>query len=193
MVGSISISAFKIIPELCWGIENIKTHCNFSNMSDIDDETRSTDGSDSEGSLVDFIVKDGTDEEDFSEEEEEEEEGDEANALLKSLTEEERRLLEQSENTEGPRRSSRNRKAVTRYVDDNYGKLFYDDVDVDKLASSDDDINAERDSDDEFHVSGDSSTDDEEEEEDEEDDEKEKAPPAKKKRRVELATNKKSV
>lgn len=161
-------------------------------MSDLDDETRSTDGSDSEGSLVDFIVKDETDEEDFSGEEEEEE-GDEANALLKSLTAAERALLEQSENTEGPRRSSRNRKAVKRYVDDNYGKLFYDDVDVDKLESSDDDINAERDSDDEFQVSGASSTDDDEEEEDEEDDEKEKAPPAKKKRRIELATNKKSV
>ena len=158
-------------------------------MSDLDDETRSTDGSDSEGSLVDFIVKDETDAEDFSGDEEEDKEEDEANALLKSLTAEERALMEQSKNTEGPRRSSRNRKTVTRYVDDNYGKLFYDDVEVEKLVSSDDDGKAQTDSDDDFELTGNSSTD--EDEEYDEDEENEKAPPAKKKRRIELTSNKK--
>ena len=47
-------------------------------------------------------------------------------------------LLEE-DNTGGPRRSRRNRKAVVRYQDPNYGKLMYDDAS--DISESDDEQN----------------------------------------------------
>ena len=92
-------------------------------MSDRDDDARSTDGSDSEGSLVDFIIK--------SDDEEEEEEpvvlsDDDVVDLVKEFPFD-KRLLEEHDTT-GPRRSRRTKKDPTRYVDPNYAKLMLDDV-----------------------------------------------------------------
>lgn len=92
-------------------------------MSDRDDDARSTDGSDSEGSLVDFIIK--------SDDEGEEEEpvvlsDDDVVDLVKEFPFD-ARLLEEHDTT-GPRRSRRTKKVPVRYVDPNYAKLMLDDV-----------------------------------------------------------------
>ena len=135
-------------------------------MSDIDEEARSTDGSDSEGSLVDFITKDNSDEEE--EEEVEEDNRDEATQLIEDFPFD-RSLLEE-DNTSGLRRSRRQRKQITRYVDpDNYNKLMFGDVDENALNSSSEDENV--DEEDDFVVDDDDmedSTDDDDEEEEEE-------------------------
>lgn len=106
-------------------------------MSDNEIEYRSSDGSDSEGSLVDFVVKD-VDSEDEEEIEVQEDTRDEVTQLVEDFPFD-KSLLEE-DNTGGPRRSRRNRKTVVRYQDPNYGKLMYDDVDVEKLSDSDDEL-----------------------------------------------------
>jgi hypothetical protein len=117
------------------------------------DEERSTDGSDSEGSLVDFIVKDDDDDEDTIEQMPE---VDEATMLQESFPYE-KELLQEKPST-GPRRSKRKRKAVTRYQDPSYSKLMYDDVDVqDVLKSSSENEQPSEDS--AFEVSDDESGD----------------------------------
>lgn len=105
-------------------------------MSDIEIECRSSDGSDSEGSLVDFIVK-GGDSEEEEESEVEEDTRDEVTQLIEDFPFD-KSLLEE-DNTGGPRRSRRNRKAVVRYQDPNYGKLMYDDAS--DISESDDEQN----------------------------------------------------
>ena len=92
-------------------------------MSDREEDARSTDGSDSEGSLVDFITK--------TDDEEEEEEtvvlsDDDVVDLVKEFPFD-ARLLEEHDTT-GPRRSRRTKKVPVRYVDPNYAKLMLDDV-----------------------------------------------------------------
>ena len=137
-------------------------------MSDLEEEARSTDGSDSEGSLVDFITKYNSDEEEEEEEEEVEEDNrDEATQLIEDFPFD-RSLLEEDNNTSGLRRSRRQRKQTTRYVDpDNYNKLMFGDVDEYALSSSEDEKQNEED---DFVVDDmeDSTDDDEEEEEEEE-------------------------
>lgn len=140
-------------------------------------ETRSTDGSDSEGSLCDFIAHD-----DNSEAEEEsvvsgEEEENEGAALQKEFPFD-RNLLEER-SSDGPRRSRRTRKPVTKYVDEHYAKLMFDDVETDNLESSEEDF--EQEDDEVFAVeensSDDEESDDEENQEEEEDNmEQEEAP-----------------
>ena len=110
-------------------------------MSDIEIECRSSDGSDSEGSLVDFIVKEANSDEEI-ESEPEEDTRDEVTQLVEDFPYD-KTLLEE-DTSGGPRRSRRNRKAVVRYQDPNYGKLMYDDVDVDKLSESDDGSNTKK-------------------------------------------------
>jgi hypothetical protein len=87
-------------------------------MTDIDyDEERSTDGSDSEGSLVDFIVGDDGEEAD---ELESEDDGkvlaidDEVNDLLSDRV----ALVESAQVVDGCRRSTRKRKATVRFEDE---------------------------------------------------------------------------
>ena len=133
-----------------------------------EDDARSTDGSDSEGSLKEFIL--------HSEEEEEEEEEIEVDAstLANELIEEfpyDKSLLSEERKEGVPRRSRRARKVPTRYVDDRYAQLMYDDVEMDKLSDSDDEarpVNNESD-DDDYDEEEDS--DDEFDEEDEEEEE----------------------
>ena len=132
-----------------------------------EDDARSTDGSDSEGSLKDFILHS----EDEEEEEQEEKEVD-ASTLANELVEEfpfDKSLLEE-QNTSGPRRSRRTRQAPTRYVDDRYAKLMYDDVDMDKLSESDDDASPVNDQseDEDYDEDADSSSDEDDEDDDEE-------------------------
>lgn len=109
-------------------------------MSDIEIECMSSDGSDSEGSLVDFIVKDAKSDEEI--ESEPEDTRDEVTQLVEDFPYD-KTLLEE-DTSGGPRRSRRNRKTVVRYQDPNYGKLMYDDVDVDKLSESDDESNTKK-------------------------------------------------
>ena len=137
-------------------------------MSDLDEEARSTDGSDSEGSLVEFITKDNSDDE---EEEVDEDNRDEATALVEDFPYD-RSLLEEDTSQNGLRRSRRQRKQTTRYVDpDNYNKLMFGDVDNDALDSSsseDDKVNEDEDFEIEENDDMDESTDDDDEEEEEE-------------------------
>ena len=105
-------------------------------MSDIEIECRSSDGSDSEGSLVDFIVKDAKSDEEI-ESEPEEDTRDEVTQLVEDFPYD-KTLLEE-DTSGGPRRSRRNRKAVVRYQDPNYGKLMYDDAS--DISESDDEQN----------------------------------------------------
>ncbi|MAM67757.1 MAG: hypothetical protein CMM12_03275 [Rhodospirillaceae bacterium] len=140
-------------------------------MSDIEFECRSTDGSDSEGSLKDFLVDD---------EGSEEETPDTVDAaptdLAQSLVDEfpfDRALLEET-TTQGPRRSRRSTKPVTRYVDDQYAKLMYDDVDTDELEDDEDIAPPNKEEEDEdFVASSESESESESEEEDEEEEEDE--------------------
>jgi len=103
------------------------------------EDDRSTDGSDSEGSLVDFVVNDDECEvqplPDHPNEKNEVE-------LLQEEFPYDKRLLEQDTST-GPRRSKRQRRTVSRYQDPEYGKLMYDDVDSDEVNRplTDDEVN----------------------------------------------------
>jgi len=136
-------------------------------MSDDEFECRSTDGSDSEGSLKDFLVDDeGSDEEtpdtvDAA-----------PNDLAQSLVDEfpfDRALLEET-TTQGPRRSRRSTKPVTRYVDDQYAKLMYDDVESDGIEDEEGIAPPNKEEEDEdFVASSESESESEEDEEDEED------------------------
>jgi hypothetical protein len=98
-----------------------------------DDDTRSED-SDSEGSLVDFIVKDD-DSEDESRIEEMSDPPQQQPEHITLLEEfpYDRKLLEEDQSN-GPRRSKRKRSAVTRYRDPEYEKLMFDDVDKEALV-----------------------------------------------------------
>lgn len=137
-------------------------------MSDNEFECRSTDGSDSEGSLKDFVIDD---------EGSEEETPDTVDAaptdLAQSLVDEfpfDRALLEET-TTQGPRRSRRSTKPVTRYVDDQYAKLMYDDVDADGLEDDEDIAPPNKEEEDEDFVASsesDSESDSESEEDEEE-------------------------
>ena len=134
-------------------------------MSDIEIEYRSSDGSDSEGSLVDFIVKGNDDDDDI---EVEEDTRDEVTQLVEDFPFDKELLKEDTSG--GLRRSKRNRKQATRYQDANYSKLMYDDVDMDKLSESDDEQN--NNDDEEFAVeemSEDESSDESEYDEEEDD------------------------
>ena len=132
-------------------------------MATYSEDDRSSDGSDSEGSLVDFITK--------SEDEEVESE-DEAtdvplkkDEIAKQLLEEfpyDKSLLNET-NTSGPRRSRRQRKNITRYRDPEYEKLMMDDVEMDGIELSEEDVGD--DSDEDFDVNSDSESESEEEEE----------------------------
>jgi len=99
-------------------------------------ETRSTDGSDTEGSLCDFIEHSDDDAEGggagVAEEGEEEEEELTPEAEVQQLVEEfpfDRALLaEEPAAADAPRRSRRTRAPVKRYVDANYETLMLEDV-----------------------------------------------------------------
>ena len=138
--------------------------------SSADDAATSTDGSDTEGSLADFIEKDPS----GSEEEEEEEESDldeerEAQELVAEFPFD-RALLEEQQPAaaeEAPlRRSRRARAAPTRYVDEKYETLMMEDV-SDISSESEEECIAESD-DAEFESVGDASESEEEESSDEE-------------------------
>ena len=115
-------------------------------MSDIDyDEERSTDGSDTEGSLVDFIVKDDGEEVD---EIESEDDGkilaidDEVNDLLSDQV----TLVESTQVVNGCRRSTRKRKATVRFEDEMANDREYQHTmkkfahDAESLSEDDDDV-----------------------------------------------------
>lgn len=123
-------------------------------MSDREEDARSTDGSDSEGSLVEFIAKS-----DGEEEEAVVLSDDDAIDLVKEFPFD-ARLLEEDDAT-GPRRSRRTKKVPVRYVDPNYAKLMLDDVSdlEDEEEEADDDDQSFRCESDEFD---DDSSDDEE-------------------------------
>ncbi len=98
-----------------------------------DEDDRSSDGSDSAGSLVDFLVNDDDeDDEDVATEDE----GTEAKALVEDFPYD-KRLLEEDESTTGPRRSKRQRRSVQRYQDPEYLKLMLEDVDDDDFEDED--------------------------------------------------------
>ena len=108
-----------------------------SSKCDSDYDDRSSGGSDSEGSLVDFIMADEDEEEPSSGEETND---DNADAALVNEFPYDPSLLKECADASGPRRSRRERKAPERYVDDKYAQLMFDDVEMSKLeASSDDD------------------------------------------------------
>lgn len=141
-----------------------------------DEPFMSSDGNDSEGSLVEFIMESGDEEE--LEPAIDNEPEDEAQALAQELTAEERALMEEKQEEGAPRRSRRTRKAVVRYVDDKYAELMLTrggaaDLD-DVMAPSSDEEPAEE-SDDDFEASdgGDESDGESEAEADDE----EEAPP----------------
>lgn len=115
-------------------------------MSDIDyDEERSTDGSDTEGSLVDFIVKDDGEEVD---EIESEDDGkilaidDEVNDLLSDQV----TLVESTQVVNGCRRSTRKRKATVRFEDEMANDREYQHTmkkfahDAESLSEDDDEV-----------------------------------------------------
>ena len=115
-------------------------------MSDIDyDEERSTDGSDTEGSLVDFIVKDDGEEVD---EIESEDDGkvlaidDEVNDLLSDQV----TLVESTQVVDGCRRSTRKRKATVRFEDEMANDKEYQHTmkkfahDAESLSEDDDEV-----------------------------------------------------
>lgn len=144
---------------------------------------------DSEGSLVDFIVDDETDDEEGEEEDGSEEEELNESQEASQLNEEfpfDRSLLEETSST-GPRRSRRARKQVERYVDDKFTDLFCRGEDLNEISEAlgeedagDGDEEAEdelpQDDDDEDYVgSSEDGSEDEEEDgsEDEEEDDSE--------------------
>ena len=131
-------------------------------------ETRSTDGSDTEGSLCDFIEhSDGDEEEEGAEgaAEPAEEEELTPEAEVQQLVEEfpfDRALLEEPATAGGLRRSRRTRAPVTRYQDANYESLMLEDV-SDLSASEADDAASDDGSDMQFEsgAEGEGSDDDE--------------------------------
>ncbi len=104
-------------------------------MSLLSEEERSTDGSDSEGSLKDFLAseEDESSGDDLSDTEEENDD----TALLKEFPYD-KALLEEASST-GPRRSRRVRKQTTHYVDERYVKLMLADVESDLDEDQEDD------------------------------------------------------
>lgn len=101
-------------------------------IDDLDEcEARSTDGSDTEGSLCEFIVKD---EDDENLDEENSDDRPEHKVLLEEFPYD-KELLKES-NSSGPRRSKRKRTNVTRYRDPDYAKLMFEDVGEDDLSDS---------------------------------------------------------
>ena len=130
----------------------------------------SSDGSDSEGSLAEFIL--GSEDEEGGEVPAVDEEPEnEAQTLAQELTPEERALMAQKQEEGAPRRSRRARKAPVRYVDDKYAELMLTkggaaDLD-DVMAPSSDEEEPAAESDDDFQADG-SESDDESEEEEEE-------------------------
>ena len=112
-------------------------------------DARSSDGSDSEGSLVDFILKTDDEEEVDSNAESD---GENADLTLANEFPYDPSLLEESKDNSGPRRSRRQRKAPVRYVDDKYAQLMFDDVELDKVGSGTDEdgpaVNSESEDDD---------------------------------------------
>ena len=138
-------------------------------MSD-EEPFMSSDGSDSEGSLAEFILGSEDEEGEVVNLPDDDPEN-EAVALAQELSPEERALMEEKTSS-GPRRSRRARKAPVRYVDDKYAELMLTKggaADLEEvLAPSSDEEAAESDGD--FEASDDElSTDDEEADEDEED------------------------
>lgn len=106
-------------------------------MSDNEIEDVRSDDSDSEGSLVDFIVNDEEDEHDKACADA----GDEVSDLLSGMTEEEKQML-----TSG--RPKRTRRATVRYIDPDYASLMeINDLDDDEkkyiLGSSSDEEDIE--------------------------------------------------
>ena len=123
--------------------------------SDGDMESRSSDGSDTEGSLVDFIASDpDSDEEEFGPDEEQdvEETPLTSEQEVQELQDEfpfDRKLLEETDQT-GPRRSRRARKQVSRYVDDDYAEIMLADVSEDEAGAEEDSGDEEDDEEEEF-------------------------------------------
>lgn len=103
-------------------------------LSQDEDDTRSDD-SDTEGSLVDFIVKDESGDESEIEQVSDPPQNQPEHITLLEEFPYDKRLLEE-DNSNGPRRSKRRRKNVTRYRDPEYEKLMFDDVDKDALVDS---------------------------------------------------------
>ena len=101
-------------------------------IDDLDEyEARSTDGSDTEGSLCEFIVDD---DEDLDEKNSHLDNRPEHKILLEEFPYD-KELLKES-NSSGPRRSKRKRTTVTRYQDPDYAKLMFEDVGEDDLSGS---------------------------------------------------------
>lgn len=139
-------------------------------MSDIDyDEERSTDGSDTEGSLVDFIVKDDGEETDEIESEDDgkvmaiEEE-------VSDLLSDQVTLVESTQVVNGCRRSTRKRKATVRFEEEMANDKEYQHTmkkfaqDAESLSEEDEDITGgEEDEDFEQEEDDESETEDDEE------------------------------
>ena len=139
-------------------------------MSDIDyDEERSTDGSDTEGSLVDFIVKDDGEEADEIESEDDgkvmaiEEE-------VSDLLSDQVTLVESTQVVNGCRRSTRKRKATVRFEEEMANDKEYQHTmkkfaqDAESLSEEDEDITGgEEDEDFEQEEDDESETEDDEE------------------------------
>ena len=111
------------------------------------EEDRSTDGSDTEGSLVDFIAADDDSDDDgvptTPHEEEEEEQMQDPQAEVQELVADfpyDKALLEEDAGAAGGlRRSRRQRAPVTRYQDDNYERMMMEDVsDMESSAAEED-------------------------------------------------------
>ena len=137
-------------------------------MSDIDyDEERSTDGSDTEGSLVDFIVKDDGEEVD----EVESEDDGKVMAIddeVKDLLSDQVTLVETTQVVNGCRRSTRKRKATVRFEEEmaqdreyqHTMKKFAQDA---ESLSDEEDITGGEEEDEDFEEEEDSETEDESE------------------------------
>ena len=136
------------------------------------DDATSTDGSDTEGSLVDFIEKDpsGSEEEEEEEEESDLDEEREAQRLVAEFPFDRALLEEQPAAAEAPlRRSRRARAAPTRYVDEKYETLMMEDVSDISSESSAEECMAASDDDDAEFESVDEASESEEESSDEDD------------------------
>ena len=147
-----------------------------------DEPFMSSDGSDTDGSLAEFIQdSDDGGADDGVEPAIDDNPEDEAQTLAQELTPEERALMEQKTEEGQPRRSRRARKAPVRYVDDKYAELMLTrggaaDLD-DVMAPSSDEELPDDGSDDDFEAGSEGSGDetDDEEEEDYEEEEEEDA------------------
>ena len=142
-------------------------------MSDIDyDEERSTDGSDTEGSLVDFIVKDDGEEADEIESEDDgkvmaiEEE-------VSDLLSDQVTLVESTQVVNGCRRSTRKRKATVRFEEEMANDKEYQHTmkkfaqDAESLSEEDEeDITGGEEEDEDFEQEEDDESETEDDEED---------------------------